>query len=89
LLAQQITSNAGIDSAAHAKKDTLFVSRIHPRKIGERALPVNRGPEVLFLSSRVKAEGSRNVTSKLSQRDPSTVLGMIALSGSDVRYHAT
>jgi hypothetical protein len=52
LLAQQITSDAGIDSAAHAKKHALFVSRIHPRKIGESAPPVNRGPELLTRSSR-------------------------------------
>src|SRR5438094_6830518 len=45
LLAQQITSDAGIDSAAHAEKHALFVSRIHPRKIGERLLLVNRHPE--------------------------------------------
>src|SRR5207247_2815512 len=45
LLAQQITSDAGIDSAAHAKKHALLVSRIHPRKIGERLLLVNRHPE--------------------------------------------
>src|SRR5438034_8423285 len=45
LLAQQITSDAGIDSAAHAKNHALFVSRIHPRKIGERLLLVNRHPE--------------------------------------------
>src|SRR5207237_10442463 len=41
LLAQQITSDAGIDSAAHAKKHALFVSRTHPRKIGESAQLVN------------------------------------------------
>src|SRR6476620_10125346 len=41
LLAQQITSDAGIDSAAHAKKHALFVSRIHSRKIGEAAQLVN------------------------------------------------
>src|SRR5436309_2024962 len=45
LLAQQVTSDAGIDSAAHAKKHALFISRIHPRKIGERLLLVNRHPE--------------------------------------------
>src|SRR4029077_1009380 len=41
LLAQQITSDAGIDSAAHAKKHALFLSRIHSRKIGETAQLVN------------------------------------------------
>src|SRR5438874_5366180 len=41
LLAQQITSDAGIDSAAHAKKHALFVSRIHARKIAEAAQLVN------------------------------------------------
>jgi len=41
LLAQQVTSDAGIDSAAHAKKHALFVSRIHSRKIGEAAQLVN------------------------------------------------
>src|SRR5205807_9441887 len=41
LLAQQITSNAGIDSTAHAEKHALFISRIHPRKIGESARSVN------------------------------------------------
>src|SRR6266536_2217999 len=48
LLAQQITSDAGIDSAAHAKKHALFVSRIHPRKIGEGLLLVNRHPELPY-----------------------------------------
>src|SRR5207248_1097260 len=87
LLLQQITSDAGIDSAAHAKKHTLFVSRIHPRKIGERLLLVNRHPELLILSSRAKtpvrleSEGSRERYLKLAQRDPSTSLGMTTLSG--------
>jgi len=81
LLAQQITSDAGIDSAAHAKKHALFVSRIHPRKIGERLLLVNRHPEFLTLSSRAEAEGSRERYLKLAQRDPSTSLGMTTLSG--------
>src|SRR5256885_15746107 len=87
LLAQQITSDAGIDSTAHAKKHALFVSRIHPRKIGERLLLVNRHPELLILSSRAKtpvrleSEGSRERYLKLAQRDPSTSLGMTTLSG--------
>src|SRR5213079_2510720 len=81
LFAQQITSDAGIDSAAHAKKHALFVSRIHPRKIGERLLLVNRHPELLTLSSRAEAEGSRERYLKLAQRDPSTSLGMTTLSG--------
>src|SRR5881394_2092200 len=81
LLAQQITSDAGIDSAAHAKKHALFVSRIHPRKIGESAQLVNRHPELLTLSSRAEAEGSRERYLKLAQRDPSTSLGMMTLSG--------
>src|SRR5205085_6249925 len=72
LFAQQITSDAGIDSAAHAKKHALFVSRIHPRKIGESAQLVNRGPEVLILSSRAKAEGSSCKSYRYLRRDPST-----------------
>src|SRR5438105_10051044 len=48
LLAQQITSDAGIDSPAHAKKHPLFVSRIHRRKIDERLLLVNHHPGSLF-----------------------------------------
>src|SRR5437588_2364781 len=55
LLAQQITSDAGIDSAAHAKKDALFVSRIHPPKIGETAQLVNEPtafvPQCICLAS--------------------------------------
>src|SRR5438094_10474406 len=87
VLLQQITSDAGIDSAAHAKKHALFVSRIHPRKIGERLLLVNRHPELLILSSRAKtpvrleSKGSRERYLKLAQRDPSTSLGMTTLSG--------
>ena len=41
LFAQQITSNAGIDSAAHAQQNALFLSRTHARKIDESALSVN------------------------------------------------
>jgi hypothetical protein len=47
LLVQQITSDAGIDSAAHAKKDALFVWRIHPQKIGESAQLVNERTVIL------------------------------------------
>jgi hypothetical protein len=47
LLVQQITSDAGIDSAAHAKQDALFVSRIHPRKIGESTQLVNERTVIL------------------------------------------
>jgi hypothetical protein len=41
LFAEQITSNARIDSATHAQQNALFLSQTHARKIGESALSVN------------------------------------------------
>jgi hypothetical protein len=41
MFAEQITSNAGIDSATHAQQNALFGSQTHARKIDEGAHSVN------------------------------------------------
>src|SRR5438105_825699 len=61
LLAQQITSNAGIDSAAHAEKHALFISRIHPRKIGESAHLVNARTVILSEIGRLEFAAPQSV----------------------------
>jgi len=86
LLAQQITSDAGIDSAAHAKKHALFVSRIHPRKIGERLRLVNRHPEILICHPERKPRDPVANLNGNFDGIPRLSLGMTTLCGSRARY---
>src|ERR1041384_3117247 len=59
LLAQQIAGDAGIDSAAHAKEDALFLSLHRARKVDAIAGMVNELAKALARATELRTHSPR------------------------------